>query len=655
VDRILREKLRPDAREELISIVENDQSLSNPQADEIYDPLAERGPHPFSQFVLTPHAQYRMDLRGVTVKDLKESLLRFMVQVQEWKRKNDPRYAQLTQAGSSKISWEDPRSGLFFVFGFGRHDGTPTLITTYWKGERDPSIPSEGCQSRQAGHSAPAGGLFGIQTFISEKPAKGIEDPSGDSIYHPPGESPKSDRDRAKPQRTDTKDNLTKHPPKPPVFNTPGPSEPGNPPIKVRSPGTPGEEYGHPYKENVYPRRTEGSFAMDLDEVADTLRLAGLYPSFSQRQHKQKGQAKRYYQRYYRAHKGRAKTKAKRRYKRIHNSPAFKRRRRLRNNPKFKNRFRRLPAGGARSTSERAKNYRKRAMDPMSFFHLSLGWGDVIDFNDEGVVVHLDGENEDPLTVPLQTFIRGAVFESEETTDAFFNTIDEVYGAPDPRAVVTAFYRETFTPGYNMDPGDGVRDLGLPGPEDVENLGFYEDKHDKRAPGHKLDIREFDGGGGSAKVIPSGHDFANKEASRVPSAVRVAKRLAEMLEETSGAVIQRSTSIHPKGKRFDPKNSMFSFSVPGSGGKTYTVRIKVIRKGNATKLSKMHLLVSCSCEFWRWQGPEHHAMKENYLYGKPRGTASIPHIMDPKGKHRVCKHLAACLNSIKEWELAAPR
>ena len=504
---------------------------------------------------------------------------------------------------------------------------------------------------RQAGHSAPAGEVFGVKTFVSEQPAKGIDDSSGDSIYHPPGESPKSDRDRAKPQRTDTKENLTKHPPHPPVYNAPGPSEPGSPPIKVRSPGTPGEEYGHPYKEHIYPRRT-GSL-LDLDEVVDTLRVAGLYPAHSERQHKQRGQAKRYYQRYYQKHKGRVKTKAKRRYKRIRNSPAFKRSRKMRNNPKFKNRFRRLPAGGARSTAERAKSYRKSAMDPMSFFHLSLGWGDIIDLNDEGVIVHLDGENEDPLTVPIPKFIRGAVFESEETTDAFFNLVDEVYGAPDPRAVVTAFYRETFTPGHNMDPGDGARDLGLPGPEDSGNLGFYENEHDERAPGHKQDIREFDGGGGSAKVIPSGHDFANKEAG--PSAVRVAKRLAEMLSGTSDAVIQRSTSIRPRGKRFDPKNSMFSFSVAGSGGQTYTVRIKAIRKGNTTKLAKMHLLVSCSCEFWRWQGPEHHAMQGKYLYGKPRGTASTPHIMDPKGKHQVCKHLAACLNSIKGWELAAPR
>lgn len=661
VDRILKERLRPDKADALISLVEGDQELSNHQADIFYDPIPERGPPPFDRFMLTPHSQYRMDLRGVTVKDLRESLARFRDYVSKLKQKNDPEYARIMQPGKSELVWTDPKSKLFFVFGLNSHTGSPTLVTTYWKGEENPSMPFGGCQSRQAGHSAPAGELFGIQTFVSEQPAKGIEDPLGDSIYHSPGESPRSDRERALPQRTDTKDNLTRKPPHPPVYNTPGPSEPGTK-IKVRSPGVPGEEYGHPYKDNVYPRRTAGeSPALSLDEVVELLKTSATIPSYSKRQHKQRGKAKRYTQQYYRKNKSKIKSRAKRRYKRFRNSPTFKRIQKFRKDPKYRNRYRRIPSGGVRSPKERSKKYRQ-ASDNTSFYHPDFGWGDVVHVEVDRVFVHLDGGLE-CVPISLLEFIAGAIFDSEESTDAFYGALDQLESLEDeletldelgydvdltPREVTANFYRETFTPGYNLDPGKGERNLGAPGPEDMGGLGFYANRHDDRAPGHKLEVREMDDVGGSAKVIPSGHGFVNKEAS----AVRVAKRLAEMLDGTSKEVIQKSVSIKPKGKRFDSKNSIFTFGVPGSKGENYSVRIKVLRKGNTTKLAKLHLLVSCSCNFWQWQGPEHWAKVEQYLYGKPRGTASKPDAKDPTSQHKLCKHVVACLNNVREWELS---
>jgi len=646
VDRILAERIRPDAKEMLIDLVEDDKDLSNQQADVIYDPVSERGPHPFSQFVLTPHAQYRMDLRGVMVKDLRSSLLRFMERVNEWKRTRDPRYADLLQ--SPKFEWEDPKTGLFFVFGLGGRDGVPSLITTYWKNKTDPSAPSQGCGSKTAGHSAPANELFGIQTVVSEKPAKGIEDPLGDSIYHPPGESPKSDRSRSAPQRTDNREDLENHTKGPPAFNTPGMPERGEA-MRVRSPGTPGEEYGHPYKDNIAPRRTATDEAREIE--------AGQFPTYSERQHKQVGKAKLYYRKYYRKKKNLIKQRAKRRYRKVRNSPSFKRRRKLRNNPKYKNRFRRLPAGGSRSNADRARRDREKKAGeglPLSFYHVFLGWGDLVGFDEDGLRIHLDGE-EDCSLISLRSFVRGVVFESEENLELFFEELDEEYGSPDPEVVanrhIEAFYRETFTPGYNLDPGPGAQDLGAPSPHNP-SLTYPDEEHRERAQSHKLEIREMDNAGGSAKVIPSGHDFANKEAS----ASRVAKRLAELLGETSTDVLLRSKKITPKGKRFDQKNAMYTFSVPGqTSANTYVVRMKVERTGNAKKLGLMDLRVSCECEFWRWQGPEHWAKVGNYLYGGARGDLSKPNIMDPRSIHRVCKHVAACLEMVKNWELPPVR
>lgn len=659
VDRILREKLPPGERDKLVSLVDADEDLSNPQAHEVYDTITERGPAPFNQFVLTPHSQYRMDLRSVTVGDLRQALSRFVDQIEDWKRKRDPRVQQMF-SGAKEFEWVDPKSGLFFAFGLGKHGDTPAIITTYWKNKKTPAAPAGGCQIRSA-YQAPVGDLFGVRTVTDEKPAKGIWEQGGlgDTIEHPPGETWKSDRDRAIPETTDNNHDLTENRAGPPVFNTPGPATKGEPPspipkskLHMRTPSTPGEEYGHPYKENIYPRRTA-----EEHEAAG----AGTFPTYDERQHKQQGEAQRYYKKWYRRNKNKIQMRARRRYKTERNSPSFKRRKHLINTPKYHNRFRRLPANGVRTLGERAKKDREErektaAVFPMSFYIASLGSGDILDFDPEGVLVCLDGEVGGLVVVPIRVFLREVVFDNETDLEAFFSAFEEAYGTPDPRAIAATFYREVYQVGRNMDPGPGAQDLGLPSQySPTRSLQYPDTNHDQesRPPGHKLDIREMDQAPGSAKVIPSGHDFVNKEASsiRVASAIRVAKRLAELLDETSTDVLIRAKGIRPKGRRFDQKTGMYMFSVPGSTGDTYVVRMKVMRKGNATKLRGMELRISCSCDFWRWQGPEHWASVGDYLYGTPRGTASVPNIKDPRAVHRVCKHVAAVLTLAKKWEL----
>lgn len=669
VERIL-DRAPAQEQRELIDTVEQDRDLGNPEASQVYHLITERGAHPFSQFAISPHAQYRMDLRGVTLKHLRESLARFVVEIGKWQRTRDPRLKQLV--GSKEFEWVDPKSGLFFAFGM-RGD-TLVIITTYWATRSTPRMPPGGCQvtRKHAGHSAPFGEMAGVRTFVSEKPAKGIQDSLGDTIHHPPGESPKSDRERAAPQRTDTKENLTEHRPGPPVYNTPGPSvpmrdrdtrTPGTPgqsdKIRVRTPGTPGEEYGHPYKDNIYPRRT----ASEDDELLD--KEAGLLPSYGERQHKQRGEAKRYYKRYYRKNKSKIKRRSKQKYRRIRNNPTFKRQRKLRNDPKYRNRFRRLNFGGAKSNKERSK--RREAvlefMDlDMGFYHPLFGWGDVVslDVAEDKVVVHLDGE-EYPTEIPVAAFAAQAVFDSDESLDAFFEELDETYEQPDPRVIAATFYRETFTPGYNLDPGDGVRDLGAPGPESPLSLHYPDDEHDDRKQSERPDYGQVDNNPGSAKVIPSGHDFVNKEADwqsgqSGPSAIRVAAKMAEIMRGCASDVISRARSLKPKSRRFNPANLFYTFSVPGSKGEPYVVRLKVIRpRANVADIHKMDLKVSCSCDFWRWQGPEYHAKSGDYLYGKPRGTATRPTEKDPRAKHRVCKHVASVLKLIDKWNLTPPR
>lgn len=492
-----------------------------------------------------------------------------------------------------------------------------------------------------ADYRAPAGDLSGYRTFLNEKSTKGINSPSGDSIHHPPGESPKSDRDRALPQRTDTRENLEQHPPANAVFNTPGPSEPGQK-IHVRSPGTPGEDYGHPFKMNIMPRRTE----------------AALYPSYTDKQRNQRGQAKRYYKKYYTRNKGRIKTRAKKYYLRKKNNPVFKSKKKRRNSVKYGWRFKRLTGGGYRRPADRSREHRenkKKATEDILFYHPNYGVGLVLDVQDQDVVIQqTDPMGGDPLgvgTVPFFTFLRGVEFDTEEGLEAFFGLADADFDRDEDGDDVESlrlatFYRETFRPGDNLDPGDGVRDLGEPSPYSP-TLPYPDTDRNDRAPAEMMNnISPTDNNPGSAKVIPSGHGFVNKEAS----AIRVAAKMAEILRGMDPGIQSRSLGITPKLQRSDVGKVVYSFKVPGSKGETYTVKVKGLPpSGSVRTLSKMDLKLSCSCDFWQYQGPEHWAKAGDYLYGKPRGTAAEPGMKDPSGKNRLCKHALATLGIIKKW------
>ena len=164
-------------------------------------------------------------------------------------------------------------------------------------------------------------------------------------------------------------------------------------------------------------------------------------------------------------------------------------------------------------------------------------------------------------------------------------------------------------------------------------------------------IGPTDNNPGSAKVIPEGHDFENRKAS----AVRVAAKMAEIIQGIDPSIQSRARGISPKVKRRDPGNVAYSFAVPGSKGESYTVKVKGLPSKNVRTLGKMDLKLSCTCDFWRYQGPEHWAKANDYLFGKPGGTADRPDVKDPKGHNRVCKHALAVLNMISKWPAAGKR
>lgn len=111
--------------------------------------------------------------------------------------------------------------------------------------------------------------------------------------------------------------------------------------------------------------------------------------------------------------------------------------------------------------------------------------------------------------------------------------------------------------------------------------------------------------------------------------------LKDILKSLDPDVIEKSKSIESVVKDFYHKTyeEPLTFQVGD---------YEVIVQASGNK-KKPDLRISCSCNYWKYQGPEYHAVQNDYLYGKTRGTADKPTKKDPEGKHKVCKHAYAVL------------
>jgi len=135
----------------------------------------------------------------------------------------------------------------------------------------------------------------------------------------------------------------------------------------------------------------------------------------------------------------------------------------------------------------------------------------------------------------------------------------------------------------------------------------------------------------------------------VPSS-RFAARISDIRNGCSSELHQKAQSVPVRLRRVDARNAMWLFDAKGTSS-TYRVRVKVKAKKNIRDPRKADVLVSCSCPFWRWQGPEYWAKKGGFLLGRPRGTASRPDVKDPKGHHWACKHILAVLEKVMTYSI----
>ena len=291
IDRIRKSVRSPAVVESLIRDVADGDDLTNPEASQVYGLDAEAPPAKtrFKKILISPHAQYRMDLRGITVPEIRLALKSFNKAFLDAKSRNDPTYRRWVteMAHDTGIVWEYPQTGLTVVFAAGGDGTVAKIITAYWPGHDE--LDGGRC-SRKASVVIP-----GVRTFVSPKSERDLPtnlDREPDSATTPSTAMPGGGRDI-------------------PRFEFNGPDSDSN--VQPRSSGLPGDEYGHPTKFDYnMPTRRSMTAAVIRRYLEKTAWEAGLpAPTF---QKNQQPQRKLQEHKRYMRNKARKKNMALRRY-----------------------------------------------------------------------------------------------------------------------------------------------------------------------------------------------------------------------------------------------------------------------------------------------------------------------------------------------------
>lgn len=153
IDRIRHTVYDDKLREELVDDIEYGDELSNPDAARVYGPnliernVAQKLPFKMNErkLVIGPHAQYRMDLRGITVPQVRAAIAAWSKVWQDERSKNSPlaRRWEVDLAHNEGVRFTDKRSGLTVVFDLMGSD-TIKIITTFWFDGLKTHAPGDG-------------------------------------------------------------------------------------------------------------------------------------------------------------------------------------------------------------------------------------------------------------------------------------------------------------------------------------------------------------------------------------------------------------------------------------------------------------------------------------------------------------------------------
>lgn len=132
----------PAIKEPLVDKVEEGEELSNQEAARVYRIESEQTRGLVNHISIGPHAQYRMDLRGVTVGDVRKAIEEIGKDFHAARNSGHPRrmdrYVDFVHG--QRLDYVTSQ-GLKIVLAPER--GGALLVTTFWKGRPDPKPPGQ--------------------------------------------------------------------------------------------------------------------------------------------------------------------------------------------------------------------------------------------------------------------------------------------------------------------------------------------------------------------------------------------------------------------------------------------------------------------------------------------------------------------------------
>ena len=125
------------------------------------------------------------------------------------------------------------------------------------------------------------------------------------------------------------------------------------------------------------------------------------------------------------------------------------------------------------------------------------------------------------------------------------------------------------------------------------------------------------------------------------------------------SLLSLSSNVKEKAKNYNPnliryRRNRWVYKVGD-----YLVRIKILKIpfsikrtltpiefNKKTKVKDRDILVSCTCRFWKWNGPDFNAHNGDYSE-RTFSNLSSPDIRDPNRENYLCKHSYAALRRFK--------
>lgn len=147
IQRIRKQAPKP-LQQALIDPVEDGEDLSNQEASKVYqldvEPLDSGANSYFKRLLISNHAQYRMDLRGVTVDNLKAAFAQFTKEFLKYKSTKSPIYdtwMSFAEKGDT-ITWTEPKTKLILAFVIKNRD--IAVLSAYYRDAPKPKAPGDG-------------------------------------------------------------------------------------------------------------------------------------------------------------------------------------------------------------------------------------------------------------------------------------------------------------------------------------------------------------------------------------------------------------------------------------------------------------------------------------------------------------------------------